>query len=190
MKEKSSTSCEVAAARVQCWFGKDKDNLWCATAAISKPQDFCKNRKCGQVQPPKVASQIERLPLQGYAVSKKKKPSKKHQVTTENPSKPLGIAIDGSHCSINQKNLNYITSENALSSARVAYCKLREYLLVSKRLKNISKQHHLGPKRHEVVCIQSSVQENLSQNPYLQEWGKTKEERHFHVGRVIKYLTD
>ena len=182
--------CENAAIRVQCWFGKDKENLLRLKKPLSEPQEFCKTYKCDLVKPPRMPSQIEHLPLQGYVLSKKKRQAKQRQVTKDNPLKPLRFSVDQAHCCVNQKNLNYMQRENPLSSNRVAQCKHKEHFFVSKKLKNISKQNPTGPKRHDVVRIKSSSQQDLAQNPYLQEWGKIKEERHFQIGRVIKYLID
>lgn len=193
MKESTplSTQCENAAVRVQYWFGKDKENLLRLKNPSSNSKDFCKMYKCDLVKPPRISSQIDHLPLQGYVLSKKKKQAKQRHVTKENPlKKPLGFSVDKAHCCVSQKNLNYLLQENPLSSNRVAQCNHKEHFLVSKRLKYISKQKTVGPKRHDVVRIKSSSQQDLSQNPYLQEWGKVKEERHFQIGRVIKYLTD
>lgn len=191
MKENSSlsTPCETSAVRIQYWFGKDKGNLLPIVQSTSKGQDFSKKHKCDLVKTPRIPSHVEHLPLQGY-LSKKKRHNKHRQVTKENFSKTLRISIDQSHCTISQKNFNHLQSECALSSARVAYCRLKEHFLVSKRLKSITKQGDASPKRHDVVPIKSSNQQDLPQNPYLQEWEKMKEERHFQIGRVIKYLTD
>lgn len=192
MNENSSLSslCETAAVRIQYWFGKGKANvLPFVVDSTSRTKDFSKSHKCDLVKPPRIPSQVEHLPIQGY-LSKKKRHTKPRQVTKENFSKSLRISMDPSRCSINQKNLNYLQPKNALSSARVAYGRLKEHFLVSKRLKTISKQGSTGPKRHLVVPIKSSAQKELSENPYLQEWAKIKEERHFQIGRVIKYLTD
>lgn len=192
MKEKSSlcSSCETAAVRVQCWFGKDKANLLQLNSPSTKFQDFCTKYKCDLLKAPRIPIQVDNLPLQQYVLAKKRKQTKTRCVSKENPSKPLGISLDSSYCNVSQKNLNHMTSENALSSARVGYCKLKEHFLVSKRLKNMGKQQNTGPKRHQVVPIKSWAQEDLSQNPYIQEWEKVKEERHFQIGRVIKYLVD
>ncbi len=191
MKENSSfsTPCETAAVRIQYWFGKDKGNVLHIAQSPSKTEDFSKKHKCDLVKTPRIPSQVEHLPFQGY-LSKKKRQTKHRQVTKENFSKALRISMDHSHCSVSQKNLNHLHSEYVLSSARVAYCRLKEHFLVSKRLKSITKQGYVSPKRHDVVPIKSSNQQDLSTNPYLQEWGKIKEERHFQIGRVIKYLTD
>jgi hypothetical protein len=192
MKENSSFSspCESAAIRVQYWFGKDKENLLRIDQSLHQTQDFSKKHKCNLVKTPRIPSQIEHLPLQGYVLSKRRRQTKQRQVTKENFSKTLRLCIDQSRCSMSQKNLNHLQPENALSSARVAYSRLKEHFLVSKRLKHISKQRPSGPKRHDVVPIKSSTQQDLSKNPYIQEWGKVNEERHFQIGRVIKYLAD
>lgn len=188
MKENSYLSlCENAAFRVQCWFGKDKENL--LKINLAKPQDFCKRHKCDMVKPPRIPSQIEHLPLQGYVFSKKKKQAKQRHVTKGNLCKPLRFTVDQAHCNVNQKYPGHLR-ENPLSPARVAQCRLKEHFLASKRLKYISKQKPASPKRHDVVPIKSSTPKELAQNPYLQEWEKHKEERHFQMGRVIKYLTD
>jgi hypothetical protein len=184
-----STPCETAAVRVQCWFGKDKGNLLPTAQPTSKSQDFSKKHKCDLVKTPRIPSQVEHLPLQGY-LSKKKRHNRQRHVTKENFLKTLPLSVDQSYCTISQKNFNHLQSEYALSSARVAYCRLKEHLLVSKRLKSITKQGDASPKRHEVVPIKSSNQQDLPKNPYLEEWEKIKEERHFQIGRVIKYLTD
>jgi hypothetical protein len=185
MKENSSLSnpCENAAVRVQCWFGKDKENRFQTTLT----HDASKMHKYDTVRPLRIVSQVEHLPLQGYALARKKK-GINHQVTKENLSKPLRFTVDSSHCCANQKDLSQIHRKNPLSD-RVAQCRLKEYLLVSKRLKTFSKQKPTGPKRHEVISIKSTAPQE-SQNPYFQEWEKGKEERHFQIGRVIKYLTE
>ena len=192
MKEKSSLSspCEDAAERVQYWFGKDKENLLQLKNTLPKSQEFCKKHKCDLVKPPKIPFQVEHLPLQGYVLSKKKKHTKQRHVTQGSPFEPLRFTVDQAHCCVNQKNSAHMHRENPLSSQRVALCRLREHFLVAKRLKNLSKERPTGPKRHDVVPIKSATQQDLAQNPYLAEWGKFKEERHFQIGRVIKYLAD
>jgi hypothetical protein len=192
MKENFSlaASCENAAIRVQYWFGKDKENLLQLKNNLAKPQDFYKKYKYDLVKTPRIPTQIKHLPLQGYVLSKKKRNSKQHHVTKETSSKPSRLPIDLAHCCVNQKNLNLFHQANPLTADRVAQCRLKEHFLVSKRLKSLSKEKNLGPRRHQVVRIQSTPQKDMSQNPYLQEWVKIQEERHFQIGRVIKYFTD
>lgn len=192
MKENPSfsTPCENAAVRVHYWFGKDKENLLRTSTPSAKTQEFSKKHKCDLMKTPRISSQVEHLPLQGYVLSKKKRQTKPRHITKENFSKALRFCVDHSHCSINQKNMNFLQPENALSSERVAHCRLKGHFLVSKRLKNISKQGQAGSRRHNVVPIKASSQKGQVDNPYLQEWGKVHEERHFQIDRVIKYLTD
>jgi hypothetical protein len=184
MKE---SPCETAAVRVQYWFGKDKANLL-PIFHSSKVQDFSKSHKCDFVKPPRIPSQVEHLPLQGY-LSKRKRYIKQRHVTKGSPSKKLSLAIDRAPCSMSQKNFNHFHPENALTSARVAYSRLKEHLLFSRKLKTLKNQQSY-PKKHDVVPIKSSTKEDLSQNPYIQEWGKIRDESHFQIGRVIKYLAD
>lgn len=120
----------------------------------------------------------------------RKKQTKQRHVTQGNPLKNLRFHVDLTQCSVNQKNRGYLHKQNPLSFERVAHSRLKEHFLVSKRLKSISKQRPTGPKRHEVTPIKSSTKQEAPQNPYLNEWGQVKEERHFHIGRVIKYLID
>ncbi len=193
MQENSpvSTPCENAAARVQYWLGKDRDNLLQVKQLPLKSQEFCKTHKCDLVKPPRIPSQIKHLPLQGYVLSKKKRQTKQRSVTKENhSSQKLIFPMDLSHCTVSQKNWGHLHRRNPLSPARVVQCRLKEHFLVSKRLKTLSKQKLPGPKRHQVVPIKSSSKQEPEHNPYLQEWEKRKEERHFRMDRVIKYLTD
>lgn len=186
MKEKSflSDPCEHAAIRVQYWFGKDKVNLLPCTETPPKLQDFNKKHKCKHVKTPRIPSQVKHLPLHGYLLTKKKKP-KNRSVIKEHPSKALGISVDRSYCNINQKGLAPL----ALSS-RVGPCQLKEHFIVSRKLKKLSKQTSTGPKRHQVVPIKTSAERQILEDPYFQEWTKRSEERHFNIGRIIKYLVD
>lgn len=175
------TSCEHAAIRIQYWFGKEN---------LLKPHQLLnKKYKYDLVKTPRIPSQVEHLPLHGF-LAKRKKQAKPHRVTKGESLKPLRFALDQAQCSVNQKDLNYFYSQHPLTSDRVAQCRLKEHLFVSKKLKSISKQKPTGPKRHEVVTIKSSSEQNPSQNPYLQEWEKVREERLFQIGRITKYFTD
>ena len=183
MRQNSSLPnyCETAAIRVQYWFGKDRDNLLHLSKGELKPHDFCKKYKCDLLKAPRIISHVEHLPLQGYALCKNKKQIKTRQVTAGNPLKRLQINVDASCCSANQKRFLH------LSPSRVAHCKFREHFLVSKRLKNISHQSSCGTKGRKMVPIKASPSESSDETSFHQEF---KEERHFNIGRVIKYLMD
>lgn len=188
MRKESSHSdvCQTAAVRVQYWFRKDRPSLMPMEA-----QELRKKYKYDLVKPLRIPFQITPLPLKSYFSNSKKKRSRKTLlVTRAEHSKSLQFAMEGSHCSVNQKNINHLIPSFTLSSARVAYLKLREHFLVPKKLKGFAKQRSHGSTNRNVVAIKSSDQEDLSQHPYIQEWQQSKQERHFPMDRVIKYLVD
>lgn len=167
--------CEKAAVRIHYWFGKE--NL--IRAWHSSSQQWLKRYKCDHVKSARIPSQVDHLPLQGYVFSRKKRQAKSHRkITQENFSK---------HCTISQKNINHLQPEKALSSARVGYTRLKEHFLVSKRLKTIGKPKTANGKRRHVVTITATKE---PRNPFLEEWTKIQEERHFQLDRVIKYLAE
>lgn len=186
MRQNSSLHdhCETSASRVQYWFGRDRNTLLHLGSGELKPHDFCKKYKCDLLKPPRIISHVEHLPLQGYVFSKNRKQIKTRNVTPGNPLKQLQVSVDASCCNMNQKNYLH------LSPSRVAHCKFREHFLVSKRLKNISQNAQGSSKRHKMVPIKPSGAKPPLQDedPFLA--GQFKEERHFHIGRVIKYLMD
>ncbi len=156
--------CEVAALRIQHWFGKDRVNLLCLYNLSLQPQDFCKKYKCDLLKPFCIPSQVRQLPLQGYILSKKKKQSKQRLMTQGGTSKPLRFVIDTSQCSVNQANWNHIAPGNALSLRKIAaYCRVKEHRVVFKKLKIISKQPRYGqPKGHQIDSLQLKKGEDLS----------------------------
>ena len=178
-----SNPSEAAAIRIQYWFGKDKQVLLGLNSSVPKAQEFPRKHQCRFLKPPRIVSQVDHL--SGHTVPKKNKNARVRQVSQENHFKPLGITVNQPH-SIHKKDLSYFQLENTLSPERVVRCRHKEHFLVSKRLKNLSKQGSSGPKRHLVVRIKSSSQEELSKNPYLEEWDKFKEERHFQMGHVTR----
>jgi hypothetical protein len=191
-KASLATPCETAAIRIQYWLGKDKANLLYLDKSLSKSQDFCKKYKCDLLKPLRIPSQVRHLPVQGYLLSKKKRQNKSRILTKGDSSKILRFTLDTSHCNVNQKNWNHIASGTSLSSERVdSYCRLKEHLLVFRRLKSISKQpRHGEAKKHKIDPIKSTSEQDLPRHPYIQEWERFREERHFQLGRVIKFLSD
>ena len=179
MKENSPASlCEKAAVRIEGWLCKDRENL--LQSSPPKPQGFPKKHRCNPVKSPRVPSQIQRLSLQGYNFAKKKKESKARHVIKASPSKSL-------HFSLGERDYQ---QQNSLNSDRVAQHSLKEHFIASKKLKCLAKLKPTGPKQHQVVPISLESPKNQPSDPYLQEWGKRHEERHFQIERVIKYLTD
>lgn len=165
--------CVTAAFRISSWIGKD---------TLFKPNsshDFLKKYKCDLVKPPRIPSQVKHLPMQGYAL-KKKKGTKQRLITKNHQS--LKVVIDPASCCVNQKYC-------APMLPKLISYRLKEHTVVRKRLKIISKQKPVGPKRHEVVPLSSLKKAEPINNPYVEEMNKINEERHFQIGRVIKYLS-
>lgn len=177
MQEKTSqsNSCEMAAVRVHCWIGQEKAYFF----LLKEGKNFSNS-----VRSLKIPSQVEPLSLPKYAL-KRKENNKNRNVTRENSSQSVQSRI------VNQKNWSQNQKEKALCSARVAYRPVKEHLIVSKKLKNFSKQKSgFGSKKHQVVRISTTKHLEPPHDPYLQEWERIKPERHFQIGRVIKYLVD
>ena len=104
-------------------------------------------------------------------------------MTQESHSELFGITVDQPH-NIHQKDLEFFQLENTLSSASVVPCLHKEHVFVSKRLKNLAEQEASGPKRHLIVPIKSSSQEELAKNPCPEQWERFKEERQFQISRM------
>jgi hypothetical protein len=179
MKRPTSVSLETFALRVQVWFDKDKEGMLHQVISASKSQEFCKKHKCDPIKTLRILSQADYLTLQGYLFSRSKKQIKKRHVTQGTLAKPLQVALDpneGSGIDLCQK--------------RVARYQFREQCAAFKRLKRISHTSNEGSKQYQASTIASSQQEENAPNPFLEECAKFKEERHFQLGRVIKYLID
>jgi hypothetical protein len=176
MKRSNSDLCETSALRVQLWFGKDKEGMLHQVISASKLKEFCTKYKCDPIKTLRILSQADYLALQGYLFSRSKKQIKKRHVTNEPQAKSLQVALDQNE-----------GSTATLCHNRVAPYQFREQCAVFKRLKKIS---HTSTKQYQASAIASSQQEENTVNPFLEECVKYKEERHFHLGRVIKYLTD
>ncbi len=186
MAQQSSRSnlCESAAHRIQSLLDKDKEEMLLLRNPELQSQAFCKKYKCDLVKPPRILPQMDHLSLQGYLLVKGKKQIKSRHVTQGDPIKPLLISVDGSG-----RNEMIQETGQGLSPTRVAACKYKEHFLVSKRLKNISHSKTGGPKRHQVVPIQSASADSSTQNSF-HDYRQFKEERHFQIGRVINYFVD
>lgn len=174
-----STPCESAAVKVDYWFGKDKALFLGIDLYVQKPKDFLKAYKCDLVKTPRIPVQAEYIPLYGYSLSKKKRTPKQRLITKEVKASTLNIQLDSAHCSINQKY------PHCLSSDRVVSWHLKEHFFVCKRLKLLGKQLHPGPKRHDVVLLQSIKKEQGSESSlYIEEWKKIQKDRQFPVSHI------
>lgn len=181
MKRHHSTSnpCETSAMRIQCWFGRDRKGILLTDNCISKSQEFCKKYKCNTIKTPRILSQMDHLSLQGHFLSKGKKQTKRRYAPARDQMKPPSVFTEQ----------NFVP-ENPLCPTRVASCKFREHFFVSKRLKKISRNKTECFKQYKASTIASSTQKEAPKGAFPEECGSFREERHFQLGRVVKYLTD
>jgi hypothetical protein len=181
-------SCKSAALRIQCLFGKDKPLFLSRSVHLNKTGEFGKRHKCDLVKTPRITSQVK--PASFNELMGKKKLSKKSRTVTKGSAVNSLISfIDPMSCTLSQKNANIYASEKTLSAARVGYHRLKEHILASKHLKTFSRQSIEGPKKHNVTQISLENESVPHEIPHLPEWAKKHEERHFHIERVIKYLS-
>lgn len=183
MNDTSSPSnlCETAAERVQIWFGKDRGSRLTMDSGGNLLPEFCKRHQCNAVKTHRVPQPV----LHCHAMGKRKNQTQVRHIAKEGtPPEPLQMKIEDSYCNVNQKNMHLLSSQSNLSSGRVAWHNLKEYLLVSKKLKSLPRQSSHGSKFHHVVPIKSK--QNL---PCVQPLDTIREERHFHLDRVIRYFT-
>lgn len=133
------------------------------------------------VQIPKVPSQLRRLSLYGKQMKSPPKKQRKWNSNEKERSKALAL-----------KDRPYQRSE--LSPARVKLCKLKEHYLASKKLKSISSEKksldHL--KNYQINTLDQPADGYVKDErmEYWEEMIHNREERHFNIGRIIKYLSD
>lgn len=102
---------------------------------------------------------------------------------------------ESSHCKTSERIHYWFKGDRAhlppsctsfkLSAGRVAHFQLREYFLVSKKLKGVSGYSPQGPAKRQIESMNILAEENTTQ------WSQPKhEENQFSIDRVIKYLCD
>lgn len=183
MKKCSSmTLCETEAVRIQYWFGKDKENL--LTYLLN--QKSLKSRRYTFVRTPHIPSQENHFSLQNPRSFKKKTPPKERLITVEKNSTRLQLGLQPTQCSVNQKYPHALSGGSKLNPERIIRWHLKGHFFVSKKLKTLAKQTCAGHKRHKVVPIRCTPQDEGSK-VYLEELFKNTEERQFKMERVIKF---
>jgi len=214
MKKKSflNSPCERAAERVKFWFARESCEL---LSDITREQHSSEWRehKCDQLKLPRIPSQINSLPLFGYEMSQEMKrhcshTSKKHIVTQETIKKELDIvgkgktllqsqAMHTQQCCSSQKASAFQLEElglakNELTSQRVMRFRVKEHILVAKRLKSFLRQGKgLQSKKHEIIPL-SETSQSASQDPneYWENYLKSKEQPLFEIGKMTKFFPD
>jgi len=172
MKKKSSfsTSCKQVIARIQSLFiTKEKRKN---TLEEKKPL------RAHECYPLKL------LPLSLCVLEKK--------LNFPRPQKPLNISTSAtSSCTI----LPFPVvrgEEDSLRAKKVVLWKIKEHLFASRRLKSVRRLERSG-KMPEITLLQEPDSSEEARKLQEELWQKQifeREERHFHLTRVVKYLSD
>ncbi len=182
----SSNNCENAAKRVKYLFSSGRQPLVYSFFLEKKsPQ-----RSYSPLKAPRKPAALGQK-IGGYPA--KKKPAeeqKKASVVTEK----WNAASHQTH----QFGLSQALPDEALKgtdlhAARVRLWKLKEHFLASSKLKGMPKQKEGNTVKHEIkLLVESDPQqdEDRKKQEYWEAFIKNREERHFQIGRVIKYLSE
>jgi hypothetical protein len=153
------------------------------------------SHECSLVKLPRSALSLDLLLIKSKADKTKKKLK---SFSSLNQKELSAGARNAQKCCANQKDF-LILNDNAFGSGlnpeRVRNWKLKEYLLASRNLKKMRSEQEKGKKSsdfHNVTLIdkltpKSEERQNMEQ---WQELLKLKEERHFHLTRITKFLID
>ena len=187
MKKKppESTPCNTQAGRVQHWFSKDREGLLCWDKRESRREGIAHKHKCDPVKAARVPMQIQE------SVTKRKNRVGAYLKQMTHPQE-----FDATW----KQFLTYFQDtivkagnkpDHVLSPSRVTYRAFREHFFASKRFKHLSKQQHTSTRKHQVVPILSEgYQQEPSSSQHPSHWNIDREQRHFQIDRIIKYLAD
>ncbi|HSX12851.1 MAG TPA: hypothetical protein VLE96_00300 [Chlamydiales bacterium] len=205
-KPQASSTCSHSADRVKILFLKGKDLL---SHLISKEKAKGQGLRYILVEFPKLSEILNTLSNHVLREELKKskgtstsKPSIKHSnlVFVSEPKSFLKPSLFNAHASLSPKSdpdePSGANQALELDPKRVKGWNLKEYLLAARKLKELRKQqkHSHSSKRYDITLLQkeaSGIKESdLEQYEQWNEIIKAKEERHFQITRVIKYLVD
>jgi len=123
--------------------------------------------------------------------------SKKHSTQKKKALVPLrkNQKFESLEESIMEKKLTQ--PKKALNSERVQGLKLKEYVCAARMLKEFCQEiEHIqkqASKRYDAEIFEETLKQDDQDKKNMEQWQdfiKSKEERHFQIGRVIKYLSD
>lgn len=130
---------------------------------------------------PKVPSQSRRLSFYGNQL--KSFPKKQRNWNPRQNEQKQSLSLKGDLFELKELNPH-----------RVKLCKLKEHYLASRKLKSIAIQkNHTQNIKNQVSLLEnrnSSPFEKDHRMEYWEEFIKNREERHFNIDRIIKYLSD
>lgn len=186
MQKKNSTSAsyEDAAERVKFLLERAKLlvlSLWMERKGIGSLRRLMKY--------PRITASADRLFLFGYKLSSemKKREKKAGQVITETCSRTSKTAL------FPFEYREYKGSE--LNKERVQNLKMKERVLAARKLKNLQsiEQRERGFTHAVTLFGKKEDMKKKEEDSAHEQWQgllQQKEERHFQIGRVIKYLCE
>ncbi|MES2345464.1 MAG: hypothetical protein V4494_05970 [Chlamydiota bacterium] len=174
-KKKPSPSSIQAAERVRKLFPKENQNFCYTLKQALPPHHY------DPVIIPKIPSGTKSLAFYG---SRLKATSKKQRHWN---SKQKG----GDRALTLTENFS---EQGALNPDRVKICKLKEHHLASRKLKMISLQKQvIDHLKNKFTIFSENLSQDFVKDERMEYWEallQNKEERHFNIGRIIKYLSD
>jgi hypothetical protein len=175
-KKKQSSSSINAAERVRKLFPKGNQNFFYTLAQQLPLHSY------DRLIIPKIPSGSRSLAFYGRNL---KNTSKKERNWNSKQKAGEGRALTPSGTPPKQDMLN---------PNRVKLCKLKEHHLASKKLKMISLQKQvIDHLKNKFTILNEKASEEFVKDERMEYWEdliQRKEERHFNIGRVIKYLCD
>ena len=134
--------------------------------------------------------QLVSTPFLPKSEQKKQARKKRCAHSFTNPDPRWGLPAERAHqCSLNQKHL-LLYRRGELASQRVKFWNIKEKLIAAKRLKKISHQYpYFFFSASRKVRVIKLARGKDQETPWG-ELNQKKEERHFSIGRIIKYLSD
>lgn len=169
----------TSANRVKSFFSSEK--LQALADLLAKNQTHqMQSHHCNFIKVPRIPHVFSSEKMQ-----KKTPPPKPKKLTLHKTSKSFDLEIGEKHTRIRE-----------LTPQRVRRWKLKEYFVAARKLSWMKKQRegelNSVPKKHEMKLIQetdSHFEEDQKKRAYWENYLKSKEERQFHLTRIIKYFT-
>lgn len=132
------------------------------------------------IQIPKIPSQSGRLSMFGNQMKMPKKQKERSWNAQKEGKTPIALKDSP-------------RSSKELHPHRVKLCKLKEHYLASKKLKTISAQKKsTHPMKGRLIDSLAKEEEGFVKDQRMEYWEEfiqNREERHFNIGRIIKYLS-
>jgi hypothetical protein len=174
-----------AAKRVKALFSKGQRELFNRLFAgkLQRPV----SHRCNFARYPRL------LPLNAAQAKKNSSPKKKTLVPVTNKKKD--VKFESLEESLIEKKIAH--PQKTLNPERVQGLKLKEYLCAARMFKEFCHEieviQKFASKKYNVEVFDENLKKDDPDQKNMEQWQdfiKSKEERHFRIGRVIKYLSD